>query len=326
MNNMFENQQKTGIYNFVLSYGFYLVLLLVFIYFSIFTKNFFTLSNFINLMNAAAPLLIVALGMALVIITRKLDISIGSISFITTAIGSAIMVRHDVPPLLSVLAILAAGIAIGALNGFIIVILKVNSFITTLGMMFALRGLALQVTQGRIISMPDVMNSIGKIKIGPIYLNILISLAFLLLVHLIHIRTKFGRYIVAIGSSAEVANQMGIRVKKISFTTFVLSGLFASISGTMSMIQLGGVTSFTGVGLEFTGIAAIVIGGISLFGGVGRFIPGLLLGVYILAMIENGLNLSGASPYIYPFVRGGIIFIAMYADSLKSKTEMTKAA
>lgn len=240
--------------------------------------------------------------------------------FITT-ISNSMNLMH-VSPAIALLVILVAGITFGALNGFIIVILNVNSFITTLGMMFALRGLALQVTKGRIISMPDVLNNIGKIKIGPIYLNILISLAFLLLIHTIHIRTRFGRYIIAIGSEAEVANQMGIRVKRITFTTFVLSGLFASISGIVSMIQLGGVTSYTGIGLEFTGIAAIVIGGISLFGAEGHIIPGLLLGVYILAMIENGLNLAGASPYIYPFIRGGIIFIAMHADSLRSKSKM----
>jgi len=317
-----RNRQKADVYNFVLSYGFYIVLFLVFIYFTVFTRNFLTISNIINLMNASAPLLIVTSGLALVIMTRKLDISIGSISFITTAIGSAIMVRHDVPPTIALLVILVAGIMFGALNGFIIVILNVNSFITTLGTMFALRGLALQVTKGRIISMPEILNNIGKIRIGPLYLNILISLAFIYVIHIIHIHTRFGRYIMAIGSEPDVARKMGIRVKRITFATFVLSGLLASISGIVSMLQLGGVTSFMGIGLEFTGIAAIVIGGISLFGGEGNIIPGLLSGVYTLAIIENGLNLAGASPYIYPFVRGGIIFIAMYADSLRSKSQM----
>jgi len=322
MKSILMNRQKISVYNFVLSYGFYIVLFLVFIYFSVFTRNFLTISNIINLMNASAPLLIVTSGLALVIMTRKLDISIGSISFVTTAIGSAFMVRHDVPPAIALLMIIAAGMMFGALNGFIIVILNVNSFIATLGTMFALRGLALQVTKGRIISAPEILNNIGKIKIGPIYLNILISFAFILFIHLIHVHTRFGRYIIAIGNEPEVALKMGIRVERITFTTFVLSGLLASISGIISMLQLGGVTSFMGIGLEFTGIASIVIGGISLFGGEGSIIPGLLSGVYTLSIIENGLNLAGASPYIYPFVRGGIIFIAMYADSLRSKSLM----
>ena len=166
-----RDQQKARAYNFVLSYGFYIVLFLVFVYFSVFTRNFLTITNIINLMNASAPLLIVTSGLALVIMTRKLDISIGSVSFFTTAIGSALMVRHNVPPAIALLIIVVTGMLCGALNGFIIVILNVNSFITTLGTMFALRGLALQVTRGRIISTPEILNNINQLVLPPISLG-----------------------------------------------------------------------------------------------------------------------------------------------------------
>jgi ribose/xylose/arabinose/galactoside ABC-type transport system permease subunit len=99
---------------------------------------------------------------------------------------------------------------------------------------------------------------------------------------------------------------------------FVLSGLLASIGGILTMIQVGQVSPTMGSGYEFSAIAMLVIGGVSLFGGEGSIIPGIILGGVTLTVIETGLNFVGANPYLYPFVRGGIIFIAMFADSLKT--------
>jgi ribose/xylose/arabinose/galactoside ABC-type transport system permease subunit len=183
--------------------------------------------------------------------------------------------------------------------------------------MFVFRGIALQITRQRVVTLPYELRILGHVSIGPFFIDILIALGIVFFVHIVKTKTRFGRYITAIGGNAEVVQRMGVRVGRISFIIFILSGFFASISGIFSMLQLGSVTLHMGLGLEFTAIAAIVIGGISLFGGKGSIVPGLLLGVYTLAVIENGLNHIGASPYVYPFVRGGLIFIAMYADSLK---------
>ena len=121
----------------------------------------------------------------------------------------------------------------------------------------------------------------------------------------------------ALGNSAETSEKLGIQTRTISVITFAISGLCASAGGILMIAQIGSVTTLMGSGAEFTAIAAIVIGGISLFGGEGKIYPNFAIGIVALALIENGLNHMGASPYIYPFVRGGIILVAMYADSLK---------
>ena len=231
------------------------------------------------------------------------------------------MVRYGVPPAIAIPVVMAAGASCGALSGFIVTVLKVNSFIATLGILFALRGIALLISKARVISIPETLGDLGRIRIGPVFVDILIALGFVFFVHLLHARTSFGRHLVAIGGEAEAAKRMGVRVLRVTFLAFLLSGLFASIGGIFSMLQLGAVTVHYGRGLEFTAIAVIIIGvgGISLFGGRGSIIPGVLLGVITLAIIETGLIHLGASPYAYSFVRGGIIFIAMYADSLKSR-------
>jgi len=313
-----QSEVKINIRKFISSYGFAFIMAVVFLGFSLSSRRFFTIENVIDMIHAAVPMLILASGLALVVMTGNIDISVGSITFVTAALGSVLMVRHDVPPVIAIVVIMVAGAGCGALNGFIVSVLKVNSFIATLGMLFVFRGIALLLTKARVISMPEVLSTLGNIRIGPVFLDILIALGFIFFIHILHSRTSFGRHIVATGGGAEIAKRLGIRVSRVTFFAFLLSGLFASIGGIFSLLQLGAVTLHMGVGLEFTGIAAIVIGGISLFGGRGTIIPGVLLGVITLAIIETGLVYLGASPYVYSFVRGGIIFVAMYVDSLRS--------
>jgi ribose/xylose/arabinose/galactoside ABC-type transport system permease subunit len=229
------------------------------------------------------------------------------------------MVRHGVPSIIAIPIIMATGAACGMVNGFIVGVAKVNPFITTLGTLFAFRGGALLIIKGRSITISESLADISHFRIGPVFIDIFIALGIVFFLHLLRTRTLFGRHIVACGGSSEVAKRLGIRVSKIIVFAFLLSGLFASVGGILSMFQLGSVTLHMGEGFEFTGIAAIVIGGISLFGGRGKIIPGVLFGVITLAIIETGLIFLGASPYVYSFVRGGIIFGAMYMDSLRYK-------
>ncbi|MBM4466705.1 MAG: ABC transporter permease [Chloroflexi bacterium] len=312
-----SSRRQLSIRDFVLSYGFVIALVLVFIVYAVSTKHFLKLTNLMAILHTCAPTLIFASGLALVLMTGKLDISIGSIIFLATATGGALMTRYNVSPWIAFPVMMLIGAVCGAINGFVVTVLKVNPFITTMGSMFVLRGIALTVTTGVLVGIPDFLTDFGSARIGPVFVDFPIALVFVFLVYLLHTRTKFGRYIMAIGNGEEVARRLGVRVERVVFVAFLLSGLFASMGGILSMAQVGGVSLHMGVGLEFTGIAACVIGGISLFGGEGSF-GRYVLGVLTLAVIENGLVHMGASVYAYPFVRGGIIFIAMYADTLKS--------
>ena len=304
--------------DFVLTYGFYIVLALMFLVYSAIAPNFLTLGNLMALLHKASPLMITAAGVAFVIMSAKIDISLGSIAFFSAGLGTLLVVRQGWPLGIGLLIMLLAGALLGALNGVLIVLLKMNPLIVTLGMLFAYRGAALYVTDSAIIGMPEALRALGTATFGPVFVDTLIALAVLSLAHIVHTRTAFGRHVMAIGNSERIAAGLGVCVGLMSFVSFVLSGLLAAFGAIFTISQVGSVNPSLGSGLEFTAIAVIVIGGISLFGGEGRILPGLGLGVLTLVIIENGLNLLGTSPFAYPFVQGAVILVAMYADSLKA--------
>lgn len=304
------------------SYGFYIVLVIVVIFFSLTTSRFFSVSNFANLLHNAAPMMILAAGFAMVVMTGKLDISIGSTAYLATAIGTTLLVRHGFSPVVSILVVLLLGMLCGLINGFNIVYLKVNPLIATMGAMFIYRGIGLLLTNSLPMSIPADLRRIGNTSIGPLYADFILALIFLILMQLVLRYTPFGRNIMAIGNGEDTARRLGVNVNRMNLIVFVLSGLFASIGGILVVAQVGSHNAHVGLGLEFTGMAVTILGGVSLFGGQGSLVPGFMIGVWTLSIIENGLNHSGASPYAYPFVRGGIIFVAMFADSMKHKVSV----
>ncbi|MEM2001985.1 MAG: ABC transporter permease [Candidatus Methanomethylicaceae archaeon] len=297
----------------------FITALVVFIGFSLLSKRFFTLTNLFNLMHASVPLMFITSGFAFVVLTRNLDLSVGSIAFLAPVVGATLIARHSVPVPLAMGAIFGVGLLAGLCNGLIITRLRVSSFITTLGTMMAFRGIGLQIVKGRTISLPSLLTRASSARVGNFYWDILVSLLVVFILHVLQKRTPYGRYVAAVGSNLDVCKRVGIRVEGVILRTFMISGVFASVGGLWLGAQLGSVSLRMGVGTEFVTLASVVIGGFSLFGGEGSLIPGVLLGVYILYMIESGLNYLGVSPYFYPFVRGGLIFIAMYADALRTR-------
>ena len=313
-----EGSPKVGrVQSFFFSYGFLFMMLLVIAIYSFIAPHFLTLSNLMAILQTASPLLIVASGACLVILAGRIDISVGSIAFLSCSVMAMLIIRLHLPPSVCILILLACGTLLGMLNGFIVVFLRVSPLITTLGTLIAFRGIALQISNSQTIGLPLVLRVFGNARIGPVFVTILIALSVLVILHLFHTTTSVGRDITALGNGEEVASRLGVRVRRVSFLTFGLSGLLAAFGGFVLMCQVGSLNPGIGNGMEFTAIAAIVIGGISLFGGEGTIIPCIILGGCTLAIIEDGLNLLSASSYAYPFVRGAIIFIAMYADSLK---------
>jgi ribose/xylose/arabinose/galactoside ABC-type transport system permease subunit len=306
---------------FLLSYGFLIAIVVMVAIFSLYSPNFFSLKNALFILHAAAPSMILATGVAFVLMTGKIDISIGSTAYLSAAIGVMLMRGLHVNPILAMLIVLPIGAFLGAINGFVVVVLKVNPLIATLGSYFTFRGLALQVSNSMTISIPAQLGNLGSLRIGPVFVDILFAAFVLAIFQLIHTRTVFGRHVMAVGNGAEVAQKVGIPVDRISFLTFALAGLMASIGGALTMFQVSSLSPTLGQGYEFTAIALLVIGGVSLFGGEGTIFPGIVLGAMALTIIQSGLNFIGASVFVYPLVRGGIIFIAMYADSLKNMSK-----
>jgi ribose/xylose/arabinose/galactoside ABC-type transport system permease subunit len=307
-----------GVRNRLIQSGFYLVLAAVLLLFSFTTRNFANVGNLMAMLHAMAPLVIMACGMALVVFSGKLDISIGSVAMVSCTIAVFLMRDFHVHPLLAFLVTLACGALLGSLNGFVVAFLGINPLIATLGTMIALRGVALQMTKAVLIPVPESVRVLGNAAVGPVFLDIFVFLLVAGSVHLLHRRTVFGRQLNAIGNGEDVAQRIGIPVRRRVFTTFVLSGLLASFGGYLSMLQVGAVSGYLGKGMEFTAVAVVVVGGISLFGGRGAVLPGVLVGAFTFQVIQNGLNQLGANPYAYNVITGVVIFVAMYADALKS--------
>jgi len=298
--------------------GFYVVLVAVLLLFSLTARSFFNLGNLMAMLHAMAPVVILSCGMALVVFSGKLDISIGSVAMLSCAVAVILMRSFHVHPVLAFLAALACGALLGALNGVIVAYLGINPLIATLGAMITLRGLALQMTKAVFMPVPESVRILGNAAVGPVFVDIFVLLAVAGAVHLLHRRTVFGRQLNAIGNGEEIAQRIGVPVRRRVFTSFVLSGLLAAFGGYLSLLQVGGVSAYLGKGMEFTAVAVVVVGGISLFGGRGAVVPGVLVGAFTFQVIQNGLNQLGANPYAYNVITGAVIFVAMYADALKT--------
>lgn len=299
------------------SFGIVIVLAVTYAFFSIAAPSFLGLQNLLDILHVVSPLIVVAAGMGLVVMSGKLDISVGSTAYVASAVVTLLMRDGALPFVGAAAAAVAVGLVLGLINAIIVVGLRVNSLIATLGTMIAFRGFGLSLTDGGLIALPDAVKPFGNVAFGPIYLDTIVALVILLLVHVLHRRTSFGRQITAIGNNEDVARRIGIPVDRQTFITLLLSGTLAAVAGVIYTLQVGVNTAKIGDGMEFTAVAAVVVGGISLFGGRGNILWSVILGSLIFQIIRSGLQQVGANPYSYRLVEGVVIFIAMYADALK---------
>ena len=303
--------------NRALDFAFPIFLVLVSFGFALVEPSFLGLENIFGMLHAMAPIAIISTGMALIVIMGKLDISLGSIALVSMGV-SATLLQSGYGFISSTVIALLVGAILGAVNGFIICILKVNPLIATLGTMLAFRGLGNQITDAQVVVLPDGFRALGNFSIGIIYFDTVICLVLLISVHVLHRRTKFGKVVTAIGNDETTAERVGLPVTRTIFFSFVIAGMLASIGGFFASAQVGAVSSFLGKGLEFTAVAVVVVGGISLFGGRGSILWGVILGSLTFEVIRSGLNYLGANPYFYQLIGGVVIFIAMYAAAIKT--------
>lgn len=303
--------------NLVRGFGVVLVLAVTYAFFSLATTSFFGVQNLLDILHVVSPLVIVAGGMALVVISGKLDISVGSTAYVASAVFALLLHAAILPFAAAVAVAIGVGILLGLINGAIVVGLRINSLIATLGTMIAFRGFGLSLTNGGLIELPDAIKSFGNTTLGPIYVDTVIAAAILLVIHTLHRGTSFGRQLTAIGNSEDVARRIGIAVGRRTFASLVISGMLAAAAGVMYTMQVAVNTAKIGEGMEFTAVAAVVVGGISLFGGRGNILSSVILGSLIFQIIRSGLQQIGANPYSYRLVEGVVIFVAMYADALK---------
>jgi len=295
-------------------------LVLLCVIFSFTTDVFLTWRNALNVIDQITVLGILAIGMSAVIIIGGIDLSVGSVLAFSMMMMGWLHQAVGVPLGLAIVAGLVAGTACGVVNGLLITKAKLPPFIATLTMMSVGRGLANIITEGRqIVGYPDWFTNLSTVRhFGFLSVTVAIFIVLALISWAVLRYTTLGRSLYAIGGSAEVARLAGIPVQKLTIGVYALSGLLAGLASVALACRLNSSQPSAGTGYELDTIAAVVIGGASLNGGVGG-IRGTVVGVLIIGVLRNGLNLSGVSPFVQQIVIGVVIALAVAADTFRRR-------
>ena len=283
--------------------------------------------NIRNVANQITVIAIIAIGMTMVIITAGIDLSVGSIIALSAVIVAWIIGRFGGVQA-SVMTMILASIAgilicggVGAFSGLMITGFRIPPFIATLAMMQVAAGLGYIISQGKpIYQIPDSFIWLGR-GVDPLFHipnAVILMLVLYALAHLVMTRTTYGRYIYAVGGNPEAARLSGIRVKLVLFSVYTICGILAGLGGVIMASQLKSGAPTYGLTYELYVIAAVVVGGTSLMGGEGRIL-GTLIGAFIIAVIQNGMNLVNVESYTQKVVLGLVILAAVLADRLKQK-------
>lgn len=293
-------------------YVIYIGFVVVFVFFAILLRDqgFLSPNNLLNIFRQTATITIIAVGMTYVIAAAQIDLSVGStagLASVVTAMGIAAW-----GPVPGILCGLAVGAVVGSINGALVSMLGIPSFLVTLGMLGIAVGTAQWITASAPIPiLDDTYNTVfGSGNIGPIPGLILWSGVFVAVGAVVLARTKFGRQVLATGGNRIAADFTGINTKRITFQVLLLSGLVASVAGMLYAGRLQSGRFQWGTGDELSAIAAVILGGTSLFGGSGTVI-GTLFGSLLIGLINNGLILAGLDSSQQQVVRGGIIILAV---------------
>jgi ribose transport system permease protein len=320
------SSQKTGLkerlrqsYGFIQSIGVLVVLVVVM---SIVSPRFASATNIQNVMAQLAPAMIVAAGMAICMINGEFDISVGSVLAFTASVAGTLMPEIGIFP--TIVVALLIGPAFGLFAGFIVTRFAIPSFITTLGTMMIARSLAFVVTQGQVVSgMPDSFRIIGLARPFGIPLPFIIAIVTILAGYVLLNHTSFGKKVYAIGSNRNVATLSGINVNRIKIGCLMICGLTASFAGLVLLARIGSIQADTARGLEFEVIASVVIGGVSLAGGQGNILR-VIIGVVVIALTRNFLNLARIDIFWQDFATGAIILAAVLLDALQKRVTASR--
>lgn len=298
----------------------FLGLVLLCVIMAVSSDKFLSYDNLINIVRQVSINGILAVGMTFVILTSGIDLSVGSVMAISSTVIAAGMVNFGLPPYIAALLGIAVGGLFGLLSGTLVAYAKMPAIIVTLAMMEIPRGLALVYTGGYPLSnLPSSFSFIGAgylFNIIPMPVVVMIVVYFIAYIILNHL--PMGRYIYAIGGNQEAVRLSGIKVKKYTIIPYVISGLTAGITGLVLTSRLMSGQPVAGVGFELDAIASVVLGGTDIAGGRGTIV-GTLIGVLMMGVLSNGLNLMGVSPYVQRVFKGLIILLAIYFSSKKKK-------
>lgn len=295
------------------------LLLVVFVVFSLLDPRFFDPNTLINIARQASYVGILAVGMTFVLLTAGIDLSVGAIAYLSAVLVSKLLLGTPMPVWGIALAMAGIGLVAGLLNGAALSVLRITPFIITLAAMGIFRGYALGVSQSREANFPMGLVQLGNSTVLGIPLPILIFLIVVLVSHLVLTRTTYGRQLYAVGHDPVAAERAGIRTKRLIISVYVISGALAGLAAFVGVIQMGTVVPSFGTGDEFEAIAAAVLGGASLFGGRGSVFPGTVAGTLLVQMIAVGLVFMQVDLYLTPMISAVVIFLAVLLDTIRTR-------
>ena len=284
------------------------------------SPNFLSLSNIFNNLRSASYYGIMCMGMTLVFIAGGLDLSVGSVLGLSSLVTALALVQ-GIPVALSILLGLLVGVAIGWINGFCVVKLRIPAMIVTLGMLFVARGFINVITEGQpVYPLPDAFNKISVLSIYEVNVSVCFLIVLTIAVEYILRKTTYGRSIYAIGGNPETARLSGIMVDRISMSVYMISGLCSAIAGIFITSRITSAQVTTGTSYEMDVIAATIIGGTSLFGGVGSAI-GSFFGALFMTFLKAGIVSVRLSAYWQNVVIGIILIVTVGIDQYQRRRQ-----
>ena len=299
------NENKNKVINYAQDFGALIALILLVAGISIASPSFRTGANFLSLLRQSSINGLIAFGMTFVILTDAIDLSVGSVLALSTALCAG-MISAGVP----------AGLAMGVISGVMVTKGRLQPFIATLITMTVYRGLTMIYTNGKPISnLGDsfILKVVGKGKFYGVPIPVILLILLFLLFYFLLNKTTFGRRIYATGSNWKSAKLAGVNIHRTKIIAYAISGTMAALSGLILLSRLGSAQPTLGNGYELDAIAAVALGGTSMSGGRGK-IYGTLIGVLIIAVLNNGLNILGVSSYYQDVIKGLVILIAVLSD------------
>ncbi len=295
---------------------------------SLFSPYFLTASNILgNVAVYFSWICIAGFGEAIVMIGGGLDLAVGSTMGFAGMIAT-LALTAGAGTVLAVLAGLAAGLAVGALNAFAITRIRLNPFIATLGSLSVVRGLTYGMVSGAAVTPPDTaaghaFSALGTATVWLVPVPVLIMLVIGVLLTVLMNQTPFGRHVYAVGGNEPAARLLGLKVEHVKVAMYLLSGLLAALGGVLLAAKAGTALPDAATGYELEVIAAVIIGGTSLYGGRGT-IPGVLVGAALLGVINNGIVLLGLAGYWQELITGLVIGAAATLDVVRQRLEAAR--
>lgn len=304
---------------FMGKYGIAVILFFMMIIIAVIEPAFRSVNNMMNVATQVSINAMIAYGVCLALTTEGIDLSVGSQLALVSCILGTLIVNKGMSVPAAIIVALAVSTAWGILNGFLISKFDMFPFVVTLSTQLVIRGLAQVISGGQAIPITDDgFKAIYSTKIGPLPFPILVLIFVTIIMYILLHWTKLGRYIFAVGDNVNAAIASGVSVMKTKISVYAISGFLAGVAGIIFTAKTASGQANIGVGYETDAIAACVLGGTSFAGGVAT-VPGVLIGIFIIGFMYNGMNLIGIDSYYQSMTKGAVIILAILFDKIMNK-------